>query len=79
MQFDGTFTPWTQCGEFWLIQTPLYVELRILRRGALQGDIRIQTGNIDPLLIRSTVSQFLAMRADQKEHLFDAILRLCKL
>ena len=79
VQFDDTFTPWDQCKDFWIIQTPLYTELRLARKTRIGGDIRIQTGDIDPTLIRTTLSQFLPLRADQKEHIFDVIIRLCKL
>lgn len=79
VQFQDSFTPWTQCGEFWLVQTPLFTELRIVRKGFAKSDIRIQTGPIDPTVLRSTLSQFLPMRADQREHLLDVIIRLCKL
>ncbi|MBI2635873.1 hypothetical protein HYW84_00935, partial [Candidatus Peregrinibacteria bacterium] len=64
VQFQDSFIPWAQCKDFWLIATPLYTELHIMRKGALKGEIRIQTGDISPLLIRSTLSQFLTMRAD---------------
>lgn len=79
VEFEGNFTPWTQCKDFWLVTTPLFTELHIVRKGAIKSNIRIQTGSIDPTLIRSTVSQFLTMRPDQREHLFDALIRLCKL
>lgn len=79
VQFQDSFTPWAQCKDFWLVTTPLFAELHIVRKGTVKGDVRIQTGTIDPLVIRSTVSQFLPMRPDQREHLFDAIIRLCKL
>ncbi len=79
VQFDDTFTPWDQCRDFWLVQTPLYTELRVTRKTRTGGDIRIQTGEIDPLLIRTTVSQFIPLRADQRENILDTIIRLCKL
>ena len=79
VQFDDVFTPWDQCRDFWLVQTPLFTELRITRKSRSGGDIRIQTSDIDPTVIRTTVSQFLPLRADQKEHIFDVIIRLCKL
>ena len=77
--FEGTFTPWSQCKDFWLVQTPLYTELHIIRNSTFNHEIRIQTVDIDPTLIRSTLSQFLTMRGDQRERLVDAIFRLCKL
>lgn len=79
VQFDDTFTSWDQCRDFWLVQTPLFTELRVTRKSRVGGDIRIQTGEIDPTLIRTTVSQFIPLRADQREHLLDTIIRLCKL
>jgi hypothetical protein len=79
VQFEETFTPWSQCKDFWIITTPIYTELHIVRKGTLKSDIRIQTSDIDPIVIRSTLSQFLTMRPDQREHLFDVIIRLCKL
>ena len=79
VQFDDSFTPWSDCRDFWLVTTPLCTELRITRTLKLRGDIRIQTGQIDPTLIRTTVSQFIPLRADQQEHILDAIIRLCKL
>ncbi len=79
VQFEDSFTPWNQCGDFWLVQTPLFTDLHITRKGKFKGDIRIQTADIDPTLIRTTVSQFIPLRADQKERLMDVIIRLCKL
>lgn len=76
---NGNFTPWSRCRDFWLIATPLGTELHIARTGALQSEIRLQTGGIDPLEIRSSLSQFLPFRPDQREHLLDALIRLTKL
>ncbi len=79
VQFEDSFTPWDQCKDFWLVQTPLFTELKIIRKSRFQSDIRIQTGEIDPTLIRTTLSQFIPLRPDQKEHFLDVIIRLCKL
>lgn len=76
---NGVFTPWNRCRDFWLIETPLGTELHIARAGALGSEIRLQTGSIDPLEIRSSLSQYLPFRPDQREHLLDALTRLCKL
>ncbi len=77
--FDGNFTPWKQCKEYWLVQTPLYTELHIIRATKLNAEIRIQTGNIDATILRAALSQFLPLRVDQREHTLDMIIRLCKL
>jgi hypothetical protein len=79
VQFERSFTPWRQCKEFWLIETPLFTELHILRSAGLRREIRIQTGDIDPIKIRAFLSQNLPMRVDQRERLFDALIRICKL
>jgi hypothetical protein len=79
VDFDGTFTPWAQCKDFWLIKTPQYTELHIMRNQGLNREIRVHVGDIDPTLIRSTVSQFLTMRPNQHEHILDLLIRLCKL
>ncbi|NOS67014.1 MAG: hypothetical protein HOO67_01455 [Candidatus Peribacteraceae bacterium] len=79
IDFNGSFTAWDQCKDFWIVTTPLFTELHVTRKGAIKSNILIQTADIDPTLIRSTLSQFLPMRPDQREHMFDAIIRLCKL
>ena len=79
MQFEGTFLQWSQCKEFWLVQTPLFTTLTITRKTGFPRLFSVQTGNIDPTVIRSTLSQFLPMKADQRETLLDVIIRICKL
>ncbi len=77
--FQDNFTPWDKCKEFWIVQTPLYNELHIIRDAKANREIRIQTANIDVTILRSALSQFLTMRVDQRERLLDVIIRLCKL
>lgn len=78
-QFQEIFTPWSDCKAFWIVRTPQYSELHITRVKGAPREVVIQTGSIDPTLIRSTVSQFLTLRGDQREHLVDLLFRLCKL
>ena len=77
--FQDDFTPWGQCKEFWVVQTPLFNELHILRDARVRREIRLQTATIDVTLLRSILSQFLPMRTDQREHIVDVLIRLCKL
>ena len=78
-EYQNSFTPWSQCKNFWFVQTPLYTELHISRTKLLGSEIVIQTADIDPTVIRSTLSQCITMKADQGERLLDVIIRLCKL
>jgi hypothetical protein len=78
-QFQETFTPWNECKEFWIVRTPEYSELHIVRLKGIPRETVIQTGPIDPTVIRATVSQFLTLKGDQRERLLDLLLRLCKL
>ena len=77
--YGGAFTFWTDCKDFWLIQCPGYTELHIKRKKGLNAETIIQTSIIDPILIRSTLSQYLEIRPDQKERFLDALLRIFKL
>ncbi|MSR87442.1 hypothetical protein EXS70_04730 [Candidatus Peribacteria bacterium] len=79
LQFKGSFIPWSEFKDFWMVATPLYTELHITRKERLKGNIRIQTGDIDPTVIRAALSQYLTIREDQKEYPVDALLRICKL
>lgn len=78
-QFQETFTPWKQCKDFWLVQTPLFTELHIRKQSGVLPEVVIQTGGIDVPQIRAFLSDVLTMRTDQKERLMDALIRLCKL
>lgn len=79
VQYEDLFAPWKDCKEFWMVKTPLYTELHILRASGFRREIIMQTGDIDPAQIRSTLSQFVLMKADQRERLLDALVRMCKL
>lgn len=76
---DNTFTSWMDCREFWLVPTPEYTELHIIKKQGWDKELVIQTDNIDPLEIKASVSQYLTERSDQTERLLDRIIRICKL
>lgn len=78
-QFQDTFTPWKQCKDFWLVQTPLFTELHIRKLSGVLPEVIIQTGTIDTPALRAAISQNLAMKTDQQERALDAIIRICKL
>lgn len=75
--FDGTFTNWSDCTQFWLLRFPAYVELHIQRKK--KSELLIQTGAMDPLLIRSVLSESVAERSDARESPLNALIRLLKL
>lgn len=77
--FDDTFTTWRNCVDFWVVQTPTFSELHILRKEGSPREAILQTADINITVLRSTLSQYLPIRADQRERLLDALLRLCKL
>jgi len=76
---DGDFAPWADYKDFWLVQTPAYSELHLMRTGGFSREIVVQTGSVNPQSIRMTLSEYLQERADQKERLLDMIIRICKL
>jgi hypothetical protein len=78
-RFADRFIPWSDCTDFWIIETPQFSRLHIARKGKGNRVVSIQTGDIDPTVIRTTISRFLPLRPDQRERLLDLIIRLCKL
>lgn len=79
ISFDGTFMPWDNLKNFWLLQTPTCTELFIAPKARRARTIRIQTGQVDPQLIRIALSQFISEDVDHEEGLLDIIIRICKL
>ena len=78
--FENEFTEWKFIKEFWMLQSPTYIELHVvLRKGRLNEEITIQTGDADPHMIRSVLTKFIPERSGQGERLLDMIIRLCKL
>ena len=78
-QFQNTFTPWNQCKEFWLVQTPLFNELHIRKHKGSPQEVSVHTGDIPVTEIRAVLSEYLTMREDQQETLLESIIRICKL
>jgi hypothetical protein len=77
--FDGVYTPWKDCRDFWVINTPLYAELHIWRKHGHPHEVTIQMGQIDTNKIVAYISPSLTYKADRSEHLFDFFIRICKL
>ncbi len=78
-EYDDLKIHWEECKEFWIVRTPNYTELHILRKRGIDRELVIQTANIDQTVIRSTLSHFLPIRPDQRERLVDICIRLFKL
>lgn len=77
--YGDVFVPWTDCIDFWIVQTPAFSELHIQRKRGSPREVIIQTGDINLTVLRSSLSQFIPVRADQRERLLDALIRVCKL
>lgn len=77
--YDGTLTPWSELKEFWILRGSNYYELHIDPVSTLKPEIVIQTGDIDPILIRDTLLEFVAPAVGKKERIVDALIRFCKL
>lgn len=78
-EYEGVFTYWADCQEFWLIHCPGYTQLHIRKKRGFERETVIQTGSIDPNEIRSLLSQYVHLTSDRNESLLDIIIRLCKL
>lgn len=78
-EFDGSLTPWDELKEFWILQGSGYFELHIAPKNTRKADIVVQTGQIDPLVVRGTLAPFIPQTAGKQEKILDAIIRFCKL
>jgi len=79
VEFDGVMHGWSELKDFWMLSGPGYCELHIASRKRLVGDLRIQTGDLDPFHVRDVLHHFLEQDPHKREKLLDTISRLCKL
>ncbi len=79
VEFDGAFSSWKDCEDFWITHFPTYTELTIQKKKGLSREILIQTADQDPELIRETLAQQLAERSDASERFVDYLIRILKL
>jgi hypothetical protein len=79
IEFDGKLIVWADFKEFWILSGPDFSELHIARTQKSRADLVIQTGALDPYLVRDTLAEFLPQAANKKEKLLDAFIRFCKL
>ncbi len=79
IEFDGKMFMWSDWKHFWILQGQSYHELHIETNRRFSADIVIQTGELDPYVIRDLLSQFIPQIAHKKEKILDAIIRFCKL
>lgn len=79
ISFDGRLQPWSDLSEFWILQAPGYYELRIAHRKTYKRDLVIQTGSVDPFVVRDILGQYLPQVAHHQERMLDTIIRFCKL
>jgi len=77
--FEDSFTRWEDLEGFWMIHTPQFTELHLTPKEKARSPIVIQTGSIDPLLIKSTIGQFIPEQTEKVEGLLDVLARILKL
>lgn len=78
-EFDGALVPWDELQEFWILQGKGYYELHVAFKKNRKGEIVIQTGANDPMVVRDTLAQFIPQTTGKREKILDAIIRFCKL
>ncbi len=76
--YDSLPTSWGNCRSFWLIRTPGYTELHILKRTGWERDMCIQTDKTDVEKVRAALKQFLPEQAGRKEHVAHRLARTFK-
>jgi hypothetical protein len=79
VSYEGEFTPWSDCQEFWILQTPLANELHVLKRCGVNREIALQTNGVEVEPLRTLLSQFLPENRSRKERWVDKIIRFSKL
>lgn len=78
IEWDGRLIPWSDWKHFWILEGPGYHELHIepMKRGT---ELVVQTGDLDPFLVRDVLGVFLPQIGHQRERILDALIRFCKL
>ncbi len=79
IELDGRKTIWSDWKHFWILRANDYFELHAESKKYLTPDLVIQTGNIDPYIIRDLLCQYIPQIDTKKEKILDAIIRFCKL
>ncbi len=79
VQYDGDFIHWGDFEGAWFVKTSAGPEIHLQRKIGTPREIILLTPHIDTNVLRSTLSRFLSVGSDRQEHLFDVLIRLCKL
>ena len=79
IEFDSKLSVWSDWKHFWILRGDGYHELHIESKKSMEPDLVIQTGTMDPYVVRDQLSQFIVQIDHQKEKILDAIIRFCKL
>lgn len=74
---NDDYYDWGQCTGYWIFRTKHYSELHIDKANG--GEIKIQTGELNPYQIQEIMAPFLPEETDRREHVLDTIIRICKL
>lgn len=79
IEYDGRHRIWSDWKQFWILRGEDYHELHIESKRHLVPDLVIQTGDIDPYVIRDALAKYIPQIDTKKEKVLDAIIRFCKL
>ncbi|MCA9371083.1 MAG: hypothetical protein KC680_03940 [Candidatus Peregrinibacteria bacterium] len=74
---EDTFYEWRKCKGFWIFRNDNFSELHIDKANG--GEVKIQTGDINPYHIHEVLSLLLPESENGKEHILDTIIRICKI
>lgn len=77
--YDGKFYPWGEFEGFWILETPVYTQLRLCNRVRRKQDVAILIENVSSDDVARACGAFLPELTDRKETLIDIISRLAKL
>jgi hypothetical protein len=79
VMFEQHFVRWDDLSGFWVLETPTYNQLHILRKNPRAGNITILTGSLNLLAVKTAFAEHIPEQTDKRENFFDMIIRLCKL
>lgn len=77
--YDGSFHQWDEFVGFWILETPVYTQLRLCNRNKRKPDVAILMNGVSIDDMTLACGTFLPELTDRKETLIDIFSRLAKL
>ena len=74
---DNRYSEWGECKGYWILKGPGYYEVHFKKH--IGGEVKIQTGDVDPYTLHELLPSMIAELEGQKENTLDTIIRICKL